>query len=170
MGSRRVGHDWASSLSHFTFMRWRRKWQPTPVFLPGESQGRGAWWAAIYGVAQSRTRLKRLSSSSSNKLRETSKACLLRFSPSTFKLEIRMLLCSGCRKDTSRRRVLWSVLGEGRGKVRVTFLPVLFIQLKIFNTRRAIQHKIFIHQGPHWGSYVLNPFTPNSAPFLWCKT
>ena len=44
-------------------MHWRRKWQPTPVFLPGESQGRGAWWAAIYGVAQSQTRLKRLSSS-----------------------------------------------------------------------------------------------------------
>ena len=44
-------------------MHWRRKWQPTPVFLPGESQGRGAWWAAVYGVAQSRTRLKRLSSS-----------------------------------------------------------------------------------------------------------
>ena len=95
-------------------MHWRRKWQPTPVFLPGESQGRGslvgcspwgceesdsterlhfhfslscigegnsnplqssclenprdggAWWAAICGVAQSWTRLKRLSSSSSN--------------------------------------------------------------------------------------------------------
>ena len=36
-----VGHDWATSLSLFTFMHWRRKWQPTPVFLPGESQGRG---------------------------------------------------------------------------------------------------------------------------------
>ena len=46
-------------------MHWRRKWQPTPVFLPGESQGRRtAWWAAVYGVAQSRTRLTRLSSSS----------------------------------------------------------------------------------------------------------
>ena len=45
-------------LSLFTFMHWRRKWQPTPVFLPGEFQGRGAWWAAVYGVAQSRTRLK----------------------------------------------------------------------------------------------------------------
>ena len=49
----------------FTFMHWRRNWQPTPVFLPGGSQGRGAWWAAIYRVAQSRTQLKRLSSSSS---------------------------------------------------------------------------------------------------------
>ena len=39
MGSRRVGYDWATSLSLFTFMHWRRKWQPTPVFLPGESQG-----------------------------------------------------------------------------------------------------------------------------------
>ena len=113
MGSLRVGQDWATSLSLFTFMLWRRKWQPTPVFLPGESQrqgnlvgcrlwghtesdtterlhfhfslscigegngnplqcsclqnprDRGTWWAAVYGVAQSRTRLKRLSSRSS---------------------------------------------------------------------------------------------------------
>ena len=42
MGSRRVGHDWATSLSFFTFMHWRTKWQPTPVFLPGESQGWGS--------------------------------------------------------------------------------------------------------------------------------
>ena len=57
MGSLRVGHDRATSL--FTFMRWRRKWQPTPVFLPGESQGPGS-----LVVTQSRTRLKWLSSSS----------------------------------------------------------------------------------------------------------
>ena len=66
VGSLGVGHGWATSLSFFTFMHWRRKWQPTPVFLPGESQGWGAWWAAVYGVAQRRTRLKRLSSSSSS--------------------------------------------------------------------------------------------------------
>ena len=42
MGSRRVVHDCATSLSVFTQMHWRRKWQPTPVFLPGESQGRGS--------------------------------------------------------------------------------------------------------------------------------
>ena len=42
MGSHRVRHDWVTSLSLFTFMHWRRKWQPTPVFLPGESQGRGS--------------------------------------------------------------------------------------------------------------------------------
>ena len=65
MGSLRVEHNWATSLSFFTFMHWRRKWQPIPVFLPGESQGRGSLGAAVYGVAQSRTRLKRLSSSSS---------------------------------------------------------------------------------------------------------
>ena len=52
MGLQRVGHNWLTSLSLFTFMPWRRKWQPTPVFLPVESQGRGAWWAAVYGVAQ----------------------------------------------------------------------------------------------------------------------
>ena len=41
----RVGHYWATSLSLFTFMHWRRKWQPTPVFLPGESQG----WGSLVG-------------------------------------------------------------------------------------------------------------------------
>ena len=41
-GSLRVGHDWATSLSLSTFMHWRRRWQPTPVFLLGESQGRGS--------------------------------------------------------------------------------------------------------------------------------
>ena len=38
----RVRHTWATSLSLFTFMHWIRKWQPTPVFLPGASQGRGS--------------------------------------------------------------------------------------------------------------------------------
>jgi len=42
MGSQRVRLNWATSLSLFTFMHWRRKWQPTPVSLPGESQGRGS--------------------------------------------------------------------------------------------------------------------------------
>ena len=48
-GVARVGHDWVTSLSLFTFLHWRRKWQPTPMFLPGESQAREAWWAALYG-------------------------------------------------------------------------------------------------------------------------
>ena len=44
-GSLGVGHDWVTSLSLFTFLLWRRKWQPTPVFLPGESQG----WGSLVG-------------------------------------------------------------------------------------------------------------------------
>ena len=56
MGSLRVGPDWVTSISLFTFMHWRRKWQPIPVFLPGESQG----WGSLVGW----TRLKWLSSSS----------------------------------------------------------------------------------------------------------
>ena len=44
VGSLRVRQDWATSLLLFTFMHWRRKWQPTPVFLPGESQG---WWSLM---------------------------------------------------------------------------------------------------------------------------
>ena len=44
------------SLSLFTFMRWRRKWQPTPVFLPGESQGRGSLMGCrLWGRTESDT-------------------------------------------------------------------------------------------------------------------
>ena len=43
-------------LSDFTFMHWRRKWQPTPVFLPGESQGqRGLVGGRLWGHAESDT-------------------------------------------------------------------------------------------------------------------
>ena len=69
MGSLRVGHDWTTSLSLFTLLHWRRKWQPTPAFLPGESQGWRSLVGWDYGVAQSRTRLKLLSSSSSSSIR-----------------------------------------------------------------------------------------------------
>jgi len=63
----RVKHDWATSLSLFTFMHWRRKWQPLRCSClenPRDGVGGGAaGGAAICGVAQSRTRLKWLSSS-----------------------------------------------------------------------------------------------------------
>ena len=40
----------------FTFMHWRRKWQPTPVFLPGESQGRGSLVGCrLWGCTESDT-------------------------------------------------------------------------------------------------------------------
>ena len=94
------GRWWCLELDVSSGMGWRRKWQPIPVFLPGESclsdlqsqtqlkqlsmhaciregngsplqysclenpRDRGAWWAAIYGVSQSQTQLKWLSSSS----------------------------------------------------------------------------------------------------------
>ena len=56
MGSLGVGHDWATSLSLFTFMHWRRKWQPTPEFLPGESQGQwGLVGCRLWGHTESDT-------------------------------------------------------------------------------------------------------------------
>ena len=45
-------HIWGSCES-FTV----NQWHPTPVLLPGKSLDRGAWWAAVHGVAKSRTRL-----------------------------------------------------------------------------------------------------------------
>ena len=68
MGSLGVGHDQATSLSLFPFMRWRRKWQPTPVFSPWESQGWGSLvGCCLWGRTESDT-TERLSSSSSSKV------------------------------------------------------------------------------------------------------
>ena len=56
MESCRVGHDRATSLSPFTFMHWRRKWQPTPLFLHGESQGqRNLVGCRLWGRTESDT-------------------------------------------------------------------------------------------------------------------
>ena len=65
MGSLRVGHDWATSLSLFTFMHWKGTGNPLHCSCLENPRDGGACWAAVYGVAQSRTRLKWLSSSSS---------------------------------------------------------------------------------------------------------
>ena len=59
-----VRHDWATSLSLFTFMHWRRKCNPLQCSCLENHRDGGAGWAAIYGVTQSQTRLKQLSSSS----------------------------------------------------------------------------------------------------------
>ena len=56
MGLLRVRHDLANSLSLFTVMHWRRKWQSTPVFLPGESQGqRSLVGCRLWGHTESDT-------------------------------------------------------------------------------------------------------------------
>ena len=60
MGSIRVGHDWTTSLSHTG----EGNGNPLQCSCLENPRDGGAWWAAIYGVAQSQTRLKRFSSSS----------------------------------------------------------------------------------------------------------
>ena len=65
MGSLRVRHDWATSL-HFPLSRiGEGNGNPLQCSCLENPRDGGAWWAAVYGVAQSRTRLKWLSSSSS---------------------------------------------------------------------------------------------------------
>ena len=116
MGSLGVGLDWATSFSLFTFIHWRRKWQPTPVFLPGESQGWGTWWAAIYGVAQGQTGLKWLSSNS--RWEQSQNKSLVAF---CHVLQPQMLLLSqnltACESHSRHFRSIKNLLRVLRGQV-----------------------------------------------------
>ena len=58
LGSHRVGHDWATSLSLFTFMIGEGNGNPLQCSCLENPRDGGAWWAAVYGVTQSQTRLK----------------------------------------------------------------------------------------------------------------
>ena len=70
MGSLRVGYDWETSLSFFTFVHWRRQWQPTPVFLTGESQGRGSLvGCCLWGPTESDTTERDLAAAASFQIR-----------------------------------------------------------------------------------------------------
>ena len=64
MGSRRVGHNGTTSLSLFTFIIGEGNGNPLWCSCLENPRDGRAWWAAVYGVKQSWTRLKRLSSSS----------------------------------------------------------------------------------------------------------
>ena len=61
MGSLRVRHNWATSLSLFTFMHWRGNGKPLQCSCLENPRDSGAWWASVYGVTQSWTQLKWLS-------------------------------------------------------------------------------------------------------------
>ena len=66
MGSWRVGHDWVTSL--LLSCIGEENGNPLQCSCLENPKDGGAWWAAVYGVAQSWTRLKWLSSSSSSSL------------------------------------------------------------------------------------------------------
>ena len=66
-GSLRVRHDWATSLTLFTLFIGEGNGNPLQCCCLENPRDRGAWWAAVYEVAQSRTRLKRLSNSRHNR-------------------------------------------------------------------------------------------------------
>ena len=61
MGSLRVRHDWATSFSLFTFIIGEGNGNPRQCSCLENPRDREAWWAAVYGVTQSWTRLKWLS-------------------------------------------------------------------------------------------------------------
>ena len=69
-GLRRVGHDWATSLSFSLSWIGEGNSNPLQYSCLENPRDRGAWWAAVYGVAQRQTRLKQLSSSSSSRSRD----------------------------------------------------------------------------------------------------
>ena len=77
MRSLRVGHDWVTSLYFSLSCIGEGKGNPLQYSCLENPRDGGAWWSAVYGVAQSRTRLKWLSSSSSSRLEDSLEKTLM---------------------------------------------------------------------------------------------
>ena len=153
MRSLRVGHDWATSLWLFTLTHWRRKWQPTPVFLPGESQGRGSLVAAVCGVAQSRTRLKRLSRSSSSR-----KVLPMRNLPqgmhgSSNRLEKDKSVCSP--QGNFHAKCLGIHVTEHRPVSKTAFIGLLLVHLRLTILVLSLFHYLTINFHSSFITYSL---------------
>ena len=121
-------------------MHWRRKWQPTPVFLPGESQGREAWWAAVYGVTQSRTWLKWPRSSSS----VFESVIIVNFIDN---LWLHICLLSSVKFIENKSTTYWSIHGYFKEKKLCNFLScktnwLLLSHLTWFSLERIIENII----------------------------
>ena len=119
MGSQRVGHDWETSLSLFTFMHWRSKWHPFQGSCLGNPRDGGALWAAVYGVVQTQTRLKQLSCSSSKM--------------------VTMTLYTRQQKTQMQRTVFWT-LWE---KARVRWFEKIALKHKREKSRTCCSHDGF---------------------------
>ena len=118
-GLLRGGHDWATSLSLFTFMHWRRKWQPTLVFLPGESQGQQSLvGCSLWGRTES----------------DTTEATLQQQQQHT--LSQHMLLYKfNAICVSAKHHALWCLLQQFRVKSRTTtnfFLLAFCLNIRIF--------------------------------------
>ena len=97
MGSLRVRHDWAASLSLFLSCFGEGNGNPLQCSCLENPRDRGAWWAAVCGVAQSQTRLKRLSSSGKHKL----------WASQVAQCKQSTCQCRRCRFDPWVRKIPW---------------------------------------------------------------
>ena len=149
MGSWRVGHEGATWLSFFTFMHWRRTWQPTPVFLPGESQGRRSLMGCRVWGRQSRTRLKRLSSSSMPSLEK----CAFRSLSDFFYWIVCFLIlcCTSCLYVLEINSLWVSSFARIFSILRVFFFLSLVISFSVQLLLMFIRSHLFIfHDSKRW--------------------
>ena len=130
MESLRVRHNRANSLSLFTFMHWRRKWQLTPVFLPGESQGWGSLVGCrLWGRTESDTTEVTLQQSSNSQV-----ACVFSSEVSFLLLNHGVLLCHAL-KSSLESVFCVLIISPLKSAIAVfTTCPVTF------SSQRALRH------------------------------
>ena len=152
MGSLRVGLDWATSLSLFTSMHWTGKWQThsSGVFCLENPRDRGAWWAAIYGVAQNRTRLKWLSRSSRTNFntiqRKTTESSLYNEYAKMSNMQSKHMSgetrkCDSCQRKKVRWKRRTNDSDFRTGKTKKSYTVTIINMLKTINQRGQLVNR-----------------------------
>ena len=153
MGSRRVRPDSATSLSLFTFMHWRRKWQPTPVFLPRESRGRGSLVGCrLWGRTESdTTEVTQQQQTQVNFL-----VCSFNKSLLTEIKQARLTMTQVCGSQIGLCRTHYKCVSHGNAQARSQDLFQMFLLREASGTPMGDQPLVFL----------LKHFSPQSFVFI----
>ena len=134
MGSQRVRHDWVTSLFFSFSCIGEGNGNPLQCSCLENPRDGGAWWAAVYGVTQSQTQLKQLSSSSSSIYIYDCGVRLWEISIMSFrKFYIRGMLQCYRNMETQALDLSLRQREEGKGKLsRFLVTPYEFINPKLW--------------------------------------
>ena len=145
--NRKVQHSWEAEREAGK-IPWNRKWQPTPVLLPGNPVNWGTWWATVHGVRKRQTQLSMNARGIRGYLFAGSRGLS---SLTEVHLKFTRLVNLQRRKGTVRSAILYQLSKPSHEKALLPFLHTFHYRAPRF----CLWKRNFIWQSGNWAKYTL---------------